>query len=477
MEETWKRREYETWDEAFRGLAPAVRQQSVRVAAYTQALFVQACSGPFGKDTREGSEEMRGAYADLAYKCGMYHQIGKALVPPEYQVWQPDFTEEERAVYRKYTADGRALATALQEGGGREKRRETKNIPWRMIRESCEQHMERWDGSGYPAGRKGPTISPIAQIVGIAKELDRLVSQTRSETPFEDAYRTLVAQSGEEWSPALITVLEQAKEKCRAVYEKYIHYTLTLPMTVPLVLKRKDRPMGLKYRPMVSGIDGDVTGYEAIPWFAGLPDGSEDTEGVADIEEMLRRNDLIADVSFYLLYEAADALLRVENCKIPCSGVLVDMMPAFYTLESQLERLDQLYRDQPIPKEKLLLTIPMDFLMSLDMARADMLRRYTRHGVRLAAEGYDPGKLPPEKLRDLGITALRPDPALYLKDSSVSAIRSLQEAGFTVLAGGADSYDVLSWLSELGLSGISGTMTGLCVNEDDLIRDGLNRQR
>ena len=75
MEETWKRREYETWDEAFRGLAPAVRQQSVRVAAYTQALFVQACSGPFGKDTREGSEEMRGAYADLAYKCGMYHQM------------------------------------------------------------------------------------------------------------------------------------------------------------------------------------------------------------------------------------------------------------------------------------------------------------------------------------------------------------------------------------------------------------------
>ena len=476
MEETWKRRKYETWDEAFRGLAPAVRQQSVRVAAYTQALFVQACSGPFGKDTREGSEEMRGAYADLAYKCGMYHQIGKALVPPEYQVWQPDFTEEERAVYRKYTTDGRALATALQEGG-KEKRRETKNIPWRMIRESCEQHMERWDGSGYPAGRKGPNISPIAQIVGIAKELDRLASQTRSETPFEDAYRTLVAQGGEEWSPALVTVLEQAKEKCRAVYEKYIHYTLTLPMTVPLVLKRKDRPMGVKYRPMVSGIDGAVIGYEAIPWFAGLPDGSEETEGVADIEEMLRRNGLIVDVSFYLLYEAADALLRVENCKIPCSGVLVDMMPAFYAMESQLERLDQLYRDQPIPKEKLLLTIPTDFLLSLDMARADMLRRYTRHGVRLAAEGYDPAKLPPEKLRDLGITALRPDPALYLKDSSVSAIRSLQEAGFTVLAGGADSYDVFSWLSELGLSGISGTMTGLCVNEDDLIRDGLNRQR
>ena len=43
-EQNWKRKEYETWDEAFRGLAPAVRQQSVRVAAYTQVLFVQASS-------------------------------------------------------------------------------------------------------------------------------------------------------------------------------------------------------------------------------------------------------------------------------------------------------------------------------------------------------------------------------------------------------------------------------------------------
>ena len=47
-EMNWKRKEYETWDEAFRGLAPVVRQQSVRVAAYTQALFVQACAGSFG---------------------------------------------------------------------------------------------------------------------------------------------------------------------------------------------------------------------------------------------------------------------------------------------------------------------------------------------------------------------------------------------------------------------------------------------
>ena len=104
-EQNWTRKEYETWDEAFRGQTAAVRRQSVRVAAYTQALFVQACSLKFGIATPDGQERMRGEYADLAYKCGMYHQLGKALVPPEYQLWRSDFTEEEIAVYRKYTTD------------------------------------------------------------------------------------------------------------------------------------------------------------------------------------------------------------------------------------------------------------------------------------------------------------------------------------------------------------------------------------
>ena len=65
-EKNWKRKEYETWDEAFRGLTPAVRQQSVRVAAYTQALFVQACAGEFGTNTREGKDRMLGQYDDLS---------------------------------------------------------------------------------------------------------------------------------------------------------------------------------------------------------------------------------------------------------------------------------------------------------------------------------------------------------------------------------------------------------------------------
>ena len=484
-QQNWKRREYETWDEAFRGLTPAVRQQSVRVAAYTQALFTQACAGSFGKDTREGAERMRGAYADLSYKCGMYHQLGKALVPPEYQLWQSDFTEEEQAVYRKYTTDGRALVATLQErtNRARERRRgelselPTKNIPWLMIRESCEQHMERWDGSGYPARRKGNEISPIAQIVGIAKELDRLAAETKSETPFQDAYQTLIAQSGTAWSPELIAVLQQAEGKCFAVYNKYIHYTRTLPMTIPLVVKRKDRPMGLNYRPMVSDVDGTVTGYEAIAWFGGIADQPDETEGAPDLEAMFQRNDMLADITYYLLYEAADTVLRMENCRIETRGVLVQMMPGFYSLESQLQRFVQLFKDQPIPREKLMLTIPAATIATANKTNTEIIKRYLRNGVRLVVDDYEPGQMPSEQLKEMGFTTLRIAPELYLKQETADTIARLQQEGFTVLGGGADSYDVLSWLTECGVSCISGTMTGLPVNEDDLIRDSLAREQ
>ena len=482
---SWSRREYETWDEAFRALTPAVRQQSVRVAAYTQALFTQACALSFGGATPAGKDRMRGQNADLAYKCGMYHQLGKALVPPEYQLWQNDFTEEEQAVYKKYTTDGRALVAALQERGVRakEKRRgeymeaPTNNIPWLMIRESCEQHMERWDGSGYPAGRKGGDISPIAQIVGLAKELDRLASETKAETPFEDAFQAITGRAGQDWSPELIEVLKAAKAKCRAVYNKYIYYTMTLPKTIPLVEKRKDRPMGLTFRPMVCDAAGTVAAYEAIPWFGGIADRPGETETAAEIVGMLKRKDLLADVSFYLLYEAADAVLRMENCQLGLQGVVVQMMPEFYALPTQLQRFNQLFKDQPIPRDKLMLTIAASVVEGANKATTELIERYLRNGITLVLDSYDPTRLPMDKVRGMGFTHLRLAPELYLKQETANTMNTLRGQGFTLVGGGADTHDIVGWLAACGTAFMSGTMTGIPVTEDELIRDCLAREK
>jgi len=488
MENNWKRTEYESWEEAFHGLAPAVRQQSVRVAAYTQALYLKACELKFGCETRDGAERMKGKYADLAYKCGMYHQLGKALVPPEYQIWNNGFTEEEKAVYRKYTSDGRVLAAVLQEKGNKIGKRKvdfaeqpTKNIPWLMIRESCEQHMERWDGKGFPAGRNTTSISPVAQIVGIAKELDRLASETKSEDPFAEAMQILIDQSGSAWNPALIKVLEDSRSKCRAIYNKYIHYTAALPKTVPLVEKKKDRPMGLRYRPMVSDVEGKVVAYEAVPWFGGVLGQPGETEHAYEVEEMLVRKKMVEDVSKYFLYEAADAVLRIENCELDIKWVMLQMMPSFYQLSSQLQNFNQLFKDQPIQKEKLLLTVPAELVAGAGKSLSTLIERYLRNGIKLVLDGYDPAKhgekLPMERIKEMGFTFVRFDADTYLQQETANAMGNFRAEGFVLLGGNADSREALSWLEACGTDCMSGTVTGIMVSEDELIRDSLLRER
>ena len=484
-QKNWKREVYETWDAAFKALQPPLRQQSVRVAAYARELFVQACANSFAKHTPEGQARIHGRYADVMYKCGMYHQLGKALVPPEYQQLQPDFTDEEQQLYRKYTTDGRILVSTLQVRSAKARfwkkddfeEHPTDNIPWLMIREACEQHMERWDGSGYPAGRVGDEISAVAQIVGLAKELDILASTTRSEKPFDEAVDALCAQSGTAWNPELIAVLKAGKEACREVYQKYIHYTLTLPKTIQLVEREADRVMGLSYRPMQDSVTGEVAAYEATPWFSGILGQPGEVERMADIAPMLRRTGMIAEVCFYLLYEAADTILRMRNCKLDVSTLLVQMPDDFYTMGSKLKEFTQLFEDQPIEKEALQLTISESAVVSATKATLETIAKYRRNHIALVLDDVHPEAWEPEKLRDLGFTHLRLAPEVCMLEDTANAVQALRTWGFTILGGGVDSAEMRSWLFTNGAALVSGPVIGPSVSEDEMIRDSIVRQQ
>lgn len=480
----WKRKEYESWDEAFRALTPIVRQQSVRVASYTQVLFVQACSSSYAHHTIPGMEQIIGEYAELAYKCGMYHQLGKALVPTEYQIWQKDFTEEETAVYRKYTTDGRLLVARLQgrsarkagKNGGEEVR--TNNIPWNMIRESCEQHMERWDGSGYPGGREGDDISPVAQIVGLAKELDRLTSETKSEDPFGEAYEDLIGRAGKDFSPDLIEVLVKAHDKCYEVYEKYINYTMTIPQTIPLVSKNRKRPMGLQYRPMIDIVSDRVTAYEAEPWFGGVENyPTDELENMEDIEPRLIRLDMVAEMSFYFLYEATDALVRIDTCKLNLDSIVLQMFPSFYSCKSQHDQFEKLWNDQPVDPTKLILTVPQSVVTRGKKETIENLRRYIKKGITLMLDDWQPGEVSLEVIESIGFTHVRPNPEMYLMHENADILVSLPEKGITVYAKDVNDDDALHWLAACGVTHMRGSVTGPLVDEDEMIRDSILRER
>jgi len=485
MDVTWTRKEYETWDEAFRALSPVIRQQSVRVASYTQALFVVACSTPFGKETAAGNEQMRPKYAELSYKCGMYHQLGKALVPREYQVWQNDFTEEEASVYKKYTTDGRRLVTRLQEKqqwtiakrGKDVDNSKTLNIPWMMIRESCEHHMERFDGSGYPDGLCGNDISPIAQIVGLAKELDRITSTLKSEDPFAEAYEEIRSKAGTDFSEELIAVLEKAKSACREVYNKYINYTLTIPKTIPLVNKHRDRPMGPTIYNTFDPLENRIHSYEAIPWFKGIENDSESTETVHDVEPMLLRLDMLSKMAFFLLYEAADTVLRIETCKLPINAIVVEMFPSFYNNRSEIRNFESLFMDQPIDKTRLILTVPARVIAQADEQTLANVREYVDFGVSLMLDDWTPDLVSVDTAIEMGFVAIRPENSMFLKLDSAEVIKQLLKKGIDLYAKNVEDEDEKRWLVACGVKNISGPALSLPMTEDELIKDAILRER
>lgn len=485
MEQNWKRREYENWDEAFRGLTPIIRQQSVRVAAYTQVLFVNAVKMKFGTNTKAGQERMKGQYTELMYKCGMYHQIGKALVPPEYQVLQDSFTDEELAVYKKYTTDGRALVASLQEKGAnikdrrrdKSKERDTRKLPWLIMRECCEQHMERWDGSGYPQGYLASDISAPAQIVGLAKELDRLASETKSEDPFNRAFDVLIASGGSAFSPELIEVLKAAREECYGVYRKYVMYTRTIPKTIPLVERRTDRAMGLKYRPMATKESDVIPIFEAEMWFKGVADKPDETQGLEDVHDLLVRTNMVEDISWYFLYEVTDTIYRLKNCKVAVEGILLNMIPEFYKLGSQLQKFKKLFEDQPIEKERLMLTVPFEMLCKSNKTVLELVERYLRNDICIVAQNVvKDDTFTPEKLKEMGFTKVIISKDLYNTSEGAVFVNELHKNGISVLGQGVETPQQVKWLDNSFVYCYSGAIIGIPVDENEMILDILNRE-
>ena len=125
----------------------------------------------------------------------------------------------------------------------------------------------------------------------------------------------------------------------------------------------------------------------------------------------------------------------------------------------------------------LLLTIPMDTVLNASKSTVEIIERYLRNGIRLVVDNYDPEKLPADQLKAMGFTCLRFAPELYMKQETANTMGNLRREGFTLIGGWADTHDVLLWQAACGVIFMGGTITGIPVDEDELIRDSLAREK
>lgn len=100
----------------------------------------------------------------LAAECGLFHDIGKIMLPPSISSGKlKRLTSREVEIAKTHTIEGFHLLGRY------------KGIP-KSVQNAALMHHEKFDGSGYPYGLKGSEIDKFARIVAIANSLANAVS-------------------------------------------------------------------------------------------------------------------------------------------------------------------------------------------------------------------------------------------------------------------------------------------------------------
>lgn len=95
--------------------------------------------------------------------CGLLHDVGKMLIPPRILNKPGKLTDEEYDIVRLHAENGYEL---LKQADIDER-----------IKDAALGHHERYDGTGYPAGKSGREIPMFTSIVAIADVFDAMTSK------------------------------------------------------------------------------------------------------------------------------------------------------------------------------------------------------------------------------------------------------------------------------------------------------------
>ena len=138
--------------------APGEREHAERTAVYSVAT---------GHALGMADEELR----SLRYSA-LLHDVGKVRLDRSTVRKLGNLSDEELAEMRRHAEAAVGVLEEIPELAA--------SLP------GIRSHHERWDGSGYPQGRKGEEIPLAARIVGLCESFD-------------------VMSYGAPWSPALET--------------------------------------------------------------------------------------------------------------------------------------------------------------------------------------------------------------------------------------------------------------------------------
>ncbi|WP_166636392.1 HD domain-containing phosphohydrolase [Fonticella tunisiensis] len=151
------------------------------------------------------------------------HDIGKVAIRDEILLKPDKLTDEEFEIMKTHTLYGGQVLRAAEENIEKSGR-----SVFKLGIEIAEGHHEKWDGTGYPYGRKGEEIPLSARIVALADVFDALTSKRPYKKPFsfEESIRMIEEKSGFHFDPEIVRVFLKNGEKIKETYNSF-HQNVT----------------------------------------------------------------------------------------------------------------------------------------------------------------------------------------------------------------------------------------------------------
>ena len=84
-------------------------------------------------------------------------------------------------------------------------------------------HQEKWDGSGYPQGRKGDAIPVAARLMAVADVYDALISRRVYKEPMHHDAAVKIIQQGQgvHFDPDMVEAFLAIQDEFQAIAQRY----------------------------------------------------------------------------------------------------------------------------------------------------------------------------------------------------------------------------------------------------------------
>lgn len=144
---------------------------------------------------------------NVIYKAAPFHDIGMVGVPDSILTKAEKLTDDERKLVQKHTETGHHILS------------QSNQDVFQAAAIIARDHHERWDGQGYPQGKRGEDIHTYARIVAVADVFDALLCARsyKKAWPIEDIKDYFRQQRGKQFDPNLTDILLVHAEELAAL--------------------------------------------------------------------------------------------------------------------------------------------------------------------------------------------------------------------------------------------------------------------